>query len=112
MTPGPEADHGTVACTSNGDCTYDAGPRLFGADTFSYEISDGQAGATGDVAVTVTAVNDAPNAENDSLIVQEDEQGTLNVRTNDTDADLDTLLVITPSPTAAHGTVSCTGGGG
>ena len=93
-------------------CTYTPDPDFFGTDAFSYEIDDGQGGAdTGDVAVTVTAVNDDPNAVNDSLIVQEDEQGTLNVRTNDTDVDLDTLLVTTPSPTAAHGTVSCLGGG-
>ena len=62
-TPGPDADHGTVSCTSAGVCTYTPDPDFFGTDTFNYEIDDGQGGAdTGDVAITVTPVNDDPNA--------------------------------------------------
>ena len=43
----PEADHGTVSCTSVGDCTYTPDHDFFGTDTFSYEIDDGQGGADG-----------------------------------------------------------------
>ena len=67
---------------------------------------------SGDVAVTVTPVNDDPHAVDDSLTTTEDLLGSLNVRLNDTDVDGDTLLVTTPAPAAAHGTVSCLGGGG
>jgi hypothetical protein len=112
-TASPEADHGTVSCTSEGTCTYTPDANFFGVDTFSYEIDDGQGGAdTGDVLVTVTALNDAPVAVDDSLTVDEGALGSLNVRTNDTDADGDTLIVTTSTPTASHGTVSCLGGGG
>ncbi len=111
-TLSPSADHGTVSCTSGGACTYTPDPDFEGSDLFTYTIADGQGGAdSADGAVTVTPVNDEPNAANDSLTTTEDVQGSLNVRANDTDVDGDTLLVTTPAPVAAHGTVSCLGGG-
>jgi VCBS repeat-containing protein len=109
----PEAGHGTVSCTPEGICTYTPEPDFAGSDTFTYTISDPQGGAdSGDVFVTVTQVNDPPHAVDDTLVMTEDELGSLNVRLNDTDVDGDTLLVTTPTPPAAHGTVSCLGGGG
>ena len=109
----PLADHGTVECSASGVCTYTPDPSFSGSDAFLYEIDDGEGGAdTGEVFVTVTAVNDAPDAVNDSLTVFEDEQGSLNVRTNDTDVDGDTLLVTTLTPSASHGSVTCLAGGG
>ncbi len=112
-TLSPTADHGTVSCTSGGICTYTPDADFEGSDAFTYDISDGQGGAdSGDVAVTVTPVNDDPHAVDDSLTTTEDLLGSLNVRLNDTDVDGDTLLVTTPAPAAAHGTVSCLGGGG
>jgi large repetitive protein len=112
-TPNPPADHGTVSCTTNGICTYTPDPDFSGPDLFTYSINDGQGGVdSGDVAVTVTPVNDPPNAVDDSLTTSEDTLGMLNVRANDTDVDGDTLLVTTLAPAAAHGTVSCLGGGG
>ena len=109
----PTADNGTVSCTVGGLCTYTPDANFEGFDTFSYTITDGQGGTdTADVSVTVTPVNDVPNAVDDSLVTSEDQMGALNVRTNDTDIDGDTLLVTTLSPAAAHGTVSCLGGGG
>jgi large repetitive protein len=111
-TLSPPADHGTVSCAWSGTCTYTPDPDFEGTDTFTYSISDGQGGAdSGDVAVTVTPVNDDPVAVDDSLSTVEDQQASLNVRANDTDVDGDTLLVTTPAPAAAHGTVSCLGGG-
>lgn len=112
-TLAPAADHGTVSCTVAGICTYTPDANFEGFDMFTYTVTDGQGGTDdGDVAVTVTPVNDDPTAVDDSLVTSEDQQGSLNVRTNDVDIDGDTLLVTTPSPSAAHGTVSCLGGGG
>jgi hypothetical protein len=109
----PTADNGTVSCTVGGICTYTPEPNFEGFDTFSYTITDGQGGTdTANVEVTVTPVNDAPNAVDDSLVTSEDQLGALNVRTNDTDIDGDTLLVTTLAPAASHGTVACLGGGG
>jgi hypothetical protein len=108
----PEAENGTVSCTTGGICTYTPDPDFAGSDTFTYSISDGQGGAdSGDVAVTVTPVNDLPHAVADTLVTSQDVVGLLNVRANDTDVDGDTLLVTTPAPAAEHGTVACTGGG-
>lgn len=109
----PTADNGTVACTVGGICTYTPEPNFEGFDTFSYTITDGQGGTdTANVEVTVTPVNDVPNAVDDSLVTSEDQMGSLNVRTNDLDIDGDTLLVTTLTPAASHGTVACLGGGG
>ncbi|MGH3019669.1 MAG: Ig-like domain-containing protein [Gaiellaceae bacterium] len=109
----PTAGNGTVSCTVGGICTYTPEPNFEGFDTFSYTITDGQGGTdTANVEVTVTPVNDLPNAVDDSLVTSEDQMGSLNVRTNDVDIDGDTLLVTTLSPAASHGTVACLGGGG
>ena len=109
----PTADNGAVSCTVGGICTYTPEPNFEGFDTFSYTITDGQGGTdTANVDVTVTPVNDVPNAVDDSLVTSEDQMGSLNVRTNDVDIDGDTLLVTTLTPAASHGTVACLGGGG
>ena len=108
VTESPEADHGTVSCTPEGICTYTPLPDFNGTDSFTYTIEDGQGGDdAGEVTITVTPVNDDPNAVANSLVVTEDEQGSLNVLGNDSDIDGDTLDVTTTSPAAAHGTVSC-----
>ena len=63
VTESPDADHGTVSCTPAGICTYTPDPDFYGTDSFTYEIDDGQGGDdTGEVTVTVTPVNDDPNA--------------------------------------------------
>ena len=109
----PTADNGAVSCTVGGICTYTPEPNFEGFDTFSYTITDGQGGTdTANVEVTVTPVNDVPNAVDDSLVTSEDQMSSLNVRANDVDIDGDTLLVTTLSPAASHGTVACLGGGG
>ena len=57
-------------------------------------------------------MNDAPNAVDDVLTTAEDTAGApLNVLANDSDVDGDALAVTTLTPTAGHGTVSCTAAG-
>ena len=108
-TPSPIAAHGTVSCTAAGVCTYTPAANYNGSDSFTYTVSDGHGGTdTATVSVTVTAVNDDPNAVDNVLMTAEDLAGNLNVLANDTDVDGDTLTVTTPTPTAQHGTVACT----
>ncbi|MFL6200116.1 MAG: Ig-like domain-containing protein [Thermoanaerobaculia bacterium] len=65
-----------------------------GSDSFTYTISDGQGGtSTATVAMTITPVNDVPDAVADSVTTPEDTPVTFNPRTNDTDADGDTLTI-------------------
>ena len=109
----PTADNGTVSCTVGGLCTYTPEPNFEGFDTFQYTVTDGQGGTdSANVEITVTPVNDVPNAVDDSLVTSEGQMGSLNVRTNDVDIDGDTLLLTTLTPAASHGTVACLGGGG
>ncbi|MEE2565182.1 beta strand repeat-containing protein [Hyphobacterium marinum] len=63
------------------DLTYDPTAAPFaialpggttGSDNFTYTISDGSLTDTANVTVTVTGVNDAPSADNDTLSVGED----------------------------------------
>ena len=111
-TLNPRAAHGTVSCTAAGVCTYTPVANYHGPDSFTYGISDGHGGTdTATVSITVTPVNDQPDAVNDALTTAENTAGQVNVLTNDTDVDGDSLTVTTLRPTAAHGTVSCTAAG-
>ncbi len=113
ITAKTDGAHGTVVITGSGTgLTYQPVAGYLGADTFTYTISDGHGGtAIGTVSVTV-AVNHAPNAANDAGLTVPESAGptTLAVKTNDTDADGDTMT-ITGKTNGAHGTVTITGGG-
>jgi len=83
--------------------------NYYGPDAFTYTISDGHGGtSSATVNLTVTNVNDAPDAVNDIATMLED-SGTidLTVLTNDTDLDLDTLTVVSTTQPAS-GSVSHT----
>jgi len=70
---------------------------------FNYAISDGNGGtASSSVAVTVSAVNDAPVAGNDAATTSANTPVSLSVLTNDSDVDGGTLTVsaVTQPPTA------------
>jgi VCBS repeat-containing protein len=81
-------------------------------DGFSYTISDGRGGtSTATVAVTVTGVDDAPKAVDDSAELKENDGATaINVLANDTDVDGGPKTVQSKTD-GAHGTVAITGGG-
>jgi len=77
-----------------------------GADTFTYDISDGNGGiATATVNITVNPVNDVPVAIDDSVTVNEDSTVLIDVLVNDTDIDGDTLS-ITGFTQGTNGTVA------
>ena len=96
--------HGTVVRNADGTLTYTPNADYNGADTISYTIADGQGGtASATVAVTVSPVNDAPVAVNDSVTTAEDTPATIAVLGNDRDPDGDPLTVTAAS--ALHGTV-------
>src|SRR6185295_10087661 len=81
-----------------------------GADSFTYTIGDGNGGsATATVSISVAAVNDSPNAGNDSGALAEDGSVSVSVLGNDGDIDGDTLAV-TAVTQGAHGSVSFTAG--
>ncbi|MBI5735784.1 MAG: tandem-95 repeat protein, partial [Mycolicibacterium neoaurum] len=88
------ASHGNVQLNADGSFSYTPGANFHGTDGFSYVASDGSlSSAPTLVTITVTPVNDAPVAHNDSYAVNEDSILTGSVLPNDTDADGDSLAV-------------------
>lgn len=97
-------NRGSTVINADGTVTYTPDPNLNGSDSFLYTISDDMGGTwSATVSVTVTPVNDPPVANNDIPSVQEDTPVTINVLSNDSDIDGDTLTVtLLTQPT--HGT--------
>ena len=106
--------HGAAAINLDGTIRYTPAANYNGSDVFTYMIGDGHGGtATGTVNVTVTAVNDAPVAANDSYSTDEETVLTIaapGVLANDTDVDHDALTAIVMSG-PAHGTVTLNANG-
>lgn len=101
------ANNGTVAVNTNNTLDYTPGTNFNGDDIISYQISDSHGStASATVTVTVAAVNDQPVAVNDSATTDEDVTVQINVLTNDSDLDNDTLIVA--AATATNGTVDFT----
>ncbi|MFN9235720.1 MAG: tandem-95 repeat protein, partial [Planctomyces sp.] len=99
---------GTLDFNANGAFSYTPAANFFGTDSFTYAASDGllQSAAT-TVTFTVTPVNDAPTAGNDTAGTAWNTPVTVaapGVLTNDRDVDGDPLTaILLTSP--AHGTV-------
>jgi hypothetical protein len=108
----PPAGTGTTALAGN-SVTYTPPANWFGATTFAYTVSDGKGGtATANVTVTVSSVNDLPDAVNDTASTSEDVPLTIAVRDNDSDPDGDPLTVVAVTqPSAGTGSATFTASG-
>ncbi len=108
--------HGSVTLNS-GTVTYTPDNNYHGPASFTYEVCDdgSTAGApdskcaTAIVNITVNAINDYPKASDDTATVDEDDSVTVDVVSNDTDADDDSRTLQSVG-TAAHGTVTIVAG--
>ena len=98
--------HGVVTIESDGSVGYAPVANYAGPDAFDYTVAD-STGATDSatVSVTVTAVNDAPTATNDTASTAEDTTVVIDVVANDGDVDGD-VLAVTSVGAAAAGTVT------
>src|SRR5207249_4894707 len=101
--------HGSLTLNSNGSFSYTPSANYNGTDSFTYKANDGQADSgIATVNITITPVNDAPVALDDTYTTPEDTH--LNVTApgvlaNDSDLDGDALsAVLLSSPT--HGTLT------
>ncbi|MCM3629584.1 Ig-like domain-containing protein [Paenibacillus glycanilyticus] len=98
-----EPEHGTVVLNPNGTYTYTPDPNYNGPDSFTFKANDGTAdSAPAKVDITVTAVNDAPTASNDTAVVDSGSSVTDSFIAQDVDGDSLTFSVVTQP---AHGTV-------
>lgn len=88
----------------NNQIEFSPGANFNGETQITYRVSDGQGNTTAGFAnVTVLAVNDAPDAINDSFSLNEDGLLSDNVLNNDTDIDGDILAVQAASFLTANG---------
>jgi VCBS repeat-containing protein len=98
--------HGTLSGTAP-NLTYTPDANYNGSDSFSYRASDSATGSnTATVELTVTAVNDAPVANDVTATTAEDTAKTVALVASDVDGDVLTYTIVTPP---AHGTLSGTG---
>uniref|UniRef100_UPI003F833B23 tandem-95 repeat protein n=1 Tax=Vibrio campbellii TaxID=680 RepID=UPI003F833B23 len=103
------ADQGTVEIV-DGKLVFTPVKNFNGEATISYTVSDGELEDSAEVSVTVNPINDAPVANDDSAVTDEDTPVTIDVLPNDTDVDGDTLTIVNASVPADQGTVEIVDG--
>jgi VCBS repeat-containing protein len=101
--------HGTLTLNPDGSFTYTPAENFCGEDSFTYKAYDGELYSNvATVRITVTCVNDAPVAQDDSYTTDEDTPLVVakpGVLGNDYDVDGDSLtavLVSGPRPRYPH----------
>src|SRR5262249_34831803 len=101
--------HGSLNLLTNGGFTYTPVSNYYGADSFTYQANDGFTNSgVATVTLTITNVNRAPIAKDDSYGLNKNSSLTVSapgILANDTDADgdaLTALLVAGP----AHGSLT------
>lgn len=99
--------HGAASMNVDGySITYVPDPDFNGEDVLIYLVCDQNGNcSTATVTITVTPVNDAPEAGTDALTVDEDISGPIAVLANDHDLEGDPLTVLSVSD-PSHGTVT------
>ena len=103
---------GTVSCTAAGECTYTPDGAAGGVDAFTYTVEDGNGGSdSATVEVRIGPANSPPDLLDDGVVTEEDLPAVVDVLANDTDADGDTLTVVSTTETS-DGAVECDPGGG
>jgi hypothetical protein len=101
---------GKVSVSGNA-ISYQPQTNVSGTETLTYTISDGQGGSdTATVALTISPVNDAPVAQNDNVTTTQNTVIIVNLLTNDSDPEGDSLIV-SGLGQASHGTVTLMLGG-
>ena len=107
-----QGSHGTAAASGTGtskSISYTPVADYNGSDSFVVQVSDGLGGTdTITVNVTITPVNDAPTAVDDSQSAQPETAVVINVLNNDSDPENDTLT-ITAVTQGSKGSVSHNG---
>ncbi|QWF21767.1 tandem-95 repeat protein [Nocardioides sp. LMS-CY] len=102
LTPAPDCDTSTPShCTATVGYTPDA--DYHGSDSFTYTVDDGTTSSTAaTVTITITPVNDAPQAVGDTGTVAEDGDTSIDLSGSDVDGDPLTFAVTEPT----HGSLT------
>jgi VCBS repeat-containing protein len=99
--------HGTVAVAADGSFTYHPAADYHGSDSFTYTATDGVQSTTGSVSLTVTSVDDAPQASPVSCATVAGRSVQVALSASDVEGDALTYAV---ASTPAHGTATIAGG--
>jgi Ca2+-binding RTX toxin-like protein len=87
-------DGATVTRNADNTLLYTPAANVSGPRTFDYTVSDGSATDVGTVNISVTAINDAPVASNDSFATTQDGAAAIgNLLTNDSDLENGTPML-------------------
>ncbi|WP_318523005.1 retention module-containing protein, partial [Photobacterium leiognathi] len=86
-------DHGKIVIADDGGMTFIPSDNYHGDVTVPYTITDGDKTATSTVTIHVTPINDAPVANPDGFVTDEDTSITVDLTKNDHDVDGDKLTV-------------------
>lgn len=80
---------GVFAVNASGVLSYTPASNFNGTATITYTVkdTDGQTSNVATVSITVNPLNDAPVAVGDAIVTNEDTPASVNLLTNDTDAD-------------------------
>ncbi|GAA2550775.1 hypothetical protein GCM10010435_21120 [Winogradskya consettensis] len=103
--------HGTAKLNADGTVTYTPEAGFAGADSFSYSAVDEDGNmAYGTIKVKVDGPNSAPKAKDDTATVDAGKSVVIKVRANDSDANEDTLKVISVAkPKHGHAVINANG---
>jgi RNase H-fold protein (predicted Holliday junction resolvase) len=85
--------------TNTGALLYTPATNYNGLDGFTFAVFDGSLYATGTVSITVTPVNDAPVAVDDTSSTPKNIPVLISVLANDSDVDGDVLTITSATPT-------------
>jgi hypothetical protein len=94
--------NGSLSPISGNQVTYTGAPNFNGTDSFMFAASDGNSSVTGEITVIVTPVNDAPVADDQAVITDEDTAVSITLTASDVDGDPLTYTVTVPP---IHGTL-------
>jgi uncharacterized repeat protein (TIGR01451 family) len=115
LVAGP-AHAASFTLAANGTFVYTPTANFFGSDSFTYTAKDALGGisAATTITLTITNVNDNPDAIDDNVTVLEDSANNpIDVLANDTDApDTGETLTILAVGKSANGSPAIAGGGG
>ncbi len=93
-----QPSHGVVVKLPNGELSYTPSLNYNGIDDFTYQACDSSRCSTGKVHLVITPVNDAPIANNDSLLLTDVQTGSIiDVLPNDKDVENDPLIITSVS---------------